>query len=150
VKIVAEPLPPEDLVDRETRIPVGKGQEEVPAGKGERKNHESRNPRRHHALAGEPLASSQVTLGGNGLLAGLDSLVSGLVLGGIGTKDELDERSGYEGGGKMGGEIMMQEELATHHVEGEVMGGPGEEEEACGVVQTGARTCQEGLVSVIG
>lgn len=34
----------------------------------------------------------------------------------------------------------MKEELTTHDIKGEVMGSPGKEEEARGVVQAGART----------
>jgi len=38
----------------------------------------------------------------------------------------------------MSGEVVMEEELATHEVEREVVGGPAEEEEACAVVEAGA------------
>jgi hypothetical protein len=41
----------------------------------------------------------------------------------------------------MGGEVMVQEELATHDVEGEVVGCPGNEEESGGVVKAGSRAC---------
>ncbi len=38
----------------------------------------------------------------------------------------------------MGGEVVVEEELAAHEVEGEVVGSPAKEEEAGGVVETGA------------
>ena len=41
----------------------------------------------------------------------------------------------------MGGEVVVEEELAAHKVEGEVMGGPAEEEEAGAVVEVGAGSC---------
>ena len=41
----------------------------------------------------------------------------------------------------MGGKIVVEEELSAHEVEGEVMGGPAEEEEAGAVVQAGAGSC---------
>ena len=41
----------------------------------------------------------------------------------------------------MGGEVVVQEELSAHKVEGEVMGGPAEEEEAGAVVEAGAGSC---------
>ena len=41
----------------------------------------------------------------------------------------------------MGGEVVVEEELAAHEVEGEVMGGPAEEEEAGAVVEAGAGSC---------
>ena len=41
----------------------------------------------------------------------------------------------------MGGKVVVEEELSTHKVEGEVMGGPAEEEEAGAVVKAGAGSC---------
>ena len=57
---------------------------------------------------------------------------------GIEIEDEFQQRAGYEGGGEVGGEVVMEEELAAHEVEGEVVGGPAEEEEAGAVVEAGA------------
>jgi hypothetical protein len=34
----------------------------------------------------------------------------------------------------MGGEVMVEKELTTHEIEGEVMGCPGEEKVSCGIV----------------
>lgn len=50
----------------------------------------------------------------------------------------------------MRGEVVVQEELAAHEEEGEVVGGPGEEEEAGGIVEAGARAWATdcGLVSI--
>ena len=41
----------------------------------------------------------------------------------------------------MRGEVVVEEELAAHDVEGDVVGGPEEEEEACAVVEAGAGSC---------
>ncbi len=41
----------------------------------------------------------------------------------------------------MGGEVVVEEELSAHEVEGEVMGGPAEEEEAGTVIEAGACSC---------
>ena len=41
----------------------------------------------------------------------------------------------------MGGEVVVEEELSAHEVEGEVMSGPAEEEEAGAVVEAGAGSC---------
>lgn len=38
----------------------------------------------------------------------------------------------------MRGEVVVEEELAAHDVEGDVVGCPGQEEEACAVVEAGA------------
>lgn len=54
----------------------------------------------------------------------------------VDVEDELDEGAGYEGGGEVGGEVVVEEELAAHDVEGDVVGGPGKEEETGRVVET--------------
>lgn len=41
----------------------------------------------------------------------------------------------------MGGEVVVKEELAAHEVEGEVVGGPAEEEKAGAVVEAGSGSC---------
>ena len=41
----------------------------------------------------------------------------------------------------MGGEVVVEEELTAHEVEGEVMGGPAEKEEAGAVVEAGSGSC---------
>ena len=46
----------------------------------------------------------------------------------------------------MSGEVVMEEELAAHEVEGEVMRSPAEKEEARGVVEPGACTYQTHLL----
>ena len=40
----------------------------------------------------------------------------------------------------MSGEIMVEEELATHEVEGEVVGGPAEKEKSGAVIQARPRS----------
>ena len=42
----------------------------------------------------------------------------------------------------MRGEVVVEEELAAHEVEGEVVGRPAEEEEAGAVVEAGSRSCK--------
>jgi len=54
---------------------------------------------------------------------------------GFNTEDEFDQSTCYETGCKMCGEVMVQEELATHDIEGDVVSSPGEEEETCRVVE---------------
>ena len=38
----------------------------------------------------------------------------------------------------MGGEVVVEEKLTAHEIEGKVVGCPAEEEEACAVVKAGA------------
>ena len=49
----------------------------------------------------------------------------------------------------MAGEVVVEEELAAHEVEGEVVGGPAEEEEAGAVVEAGSSTCPEFRLAVL-
>lgn len=58
------------------------------------------------------------------LLARLDLVVRWLLRGGLCIKDELQQGANDETRGKMGGEVVMKEELASHEIEREVMGGP--------------------------
>lgn len=62
----------------------------------------------------------------------------GVCLDGLDVEDEFDEGAGDEDGGQVRGEVVVEEELAAHDVEGDVVGGPGEKEEAGGVVEAGA------------
>ena len=137
VEVIAQPLPPVDLGSGQTRISVGQWQEEVPAKGDEGHDDRSGNPGASHALASKTLARAQTALGSRShLLARLAGLV--IRLGRVGAKEELHNRASNERRGKVSGQIMMQEQLTAHDEEGEVVSCPGEEEEACRVVQ--ART----------
>ena len=60
---------------------------------------------------------------------------------GIEVEDEFEEGAGDEGGGEVGWEVVVKEELTAHEVEGEVVGCPAEEEETCAVIETEAGSC---------
>jgi len=55
---------------------------------------------------------------------------------GVNVEDEFDKGAGDESGGQVGGEVVVEEELTAHDVEGNVVGSPGEEEETGRVVET--------------
>ena len=57
---------------------------------------------------------------------------------GVKSADEFEEGAADQSGGQVRGQVVVEEELAAHEVEREVVGGPAEEEETCGVVQAGA------------
>ena len=57
---------------------------------------------------------------------------------GIEIEDEFQKCTSDKGGGQMGREVVVKEQLAAHKIEGQVVGGPGEEEEARAVVEAGA------------
>ena len=62
-------------------------------------------------------------------------------LDGVAGEDKLEETAGDKTGSQVRGQIVMQEQLATHEVERSIMGGPSKEEEARRVVQMLARAC---------
>lgn len=104
MKIVTEPLPPQYLVDTETRVAVCERQEEVPAKRCQSQNNHTRNPRAEHALSGESLASRDMPLRPR-LLAILDRF--GDLLGGVRIEDKLKQSTRHERGGEMSREIVM-------------------------------------------
>lgn len=133
MKVVAEPLASQHLVDTEARVSVSEWQEVVPAESRQGQNHCTSNPCAHHAVTREPLAGGDV-LPRPSFLAALTGVCR--FFSGIGVEDKLNQCSRYERRSKMSREIMMQEQLTTHYVEGEIMGGPRQEEETGRVVKT--------------
>lgn len=59
----------------------------------------------------------------------------------LNVENEFDESTRNESRGKMSGEVMVKEKLATHDEEGNVVSSPGEEEETSAVVQARASAC---------
>ena len=57
-------------------------------------------------------------------------------------EDEFDDGASHERGGKVSGQVVVEEELTAHYEEWDVVGCPEEEEEACAVVEAGACTCE--------
>lgn len=130
MEVVAQPLPPLNLLNRESRIAVCQGEEKVPSSSKHRANDSTCDPYARQALANKALACSQMLLG---------ATFSNLVLSsGTGREDELNERACNETGCKMSREIMMQEKLTAHQVEWEVVRSPCKPEEPSRVVELGA------------
>lgn len=71
----------------------------------------------------------------------------GLWLERLDVENEFYEGACDEGRRKVGGKIVVEEQLAAHDVEGDVVGGPGQEEKTCGVVETGASTIVKSIHS---
>lgn len=92
VKVIAEPLASQDLVDAEARVTVGKRQEVVPAESCQSQNHSTSDPCAHHAVTRESLASRDMLLG---LLASLTG--GGQFFCGVGVENELEQCSCDEG-----------------------------------------------------
>jgi hypothetical protein len=136
VQVVSEPLPSENSLDREARVTVGKGQEEVPASDDQSQNNTTSDPSGDHALARESLTGGDVMPGADRALLVLD----GDLLGRLRVKDEFEKSTGDKTRSKVSWKVMMQKKLSSHEEEGEVVGSPGQEEEAGRVIQARAGT----------
>lgn len=128
MQVVAKPLASVDFGNRKAGVAVCERQEEVAVGSNKSKDDSSSGPANQETLTSESLGGSNVLLG------------AGLLLFTVRGADKLDESTGNQARGKVGGKVVVQEKLATHEEEWEVMRGPGQPEEASRVVETRAST----------
>ena len=143
MQIIPQPLPRIHLIRIQPRFPIRQRQEKPPSTNHKRQHNTARSPQRQHGLTRDPIFRRNH----DPLAASIFVLARGLGLGlledvfvetdGVEVEDEFEEGAGDEGGGEVSGEVVVEEELAAHEVEGEVVGGPAEEEEAGAVVETG-------------
>lgn len=147
MQIIPQPFPPHHLLHAQPRFPIRQRQEEPPTPHHERHDDPRGAPQREHAIPTDAVFGRHDPLGARAgafhaafVTAGCGHLGVDILLQGdrVEVEDKFEEGAGDEGGGEVGGEIVMQEELAAHEVEGEVVSGPGEEEEASAVVEAGA------------
>lgn len=141
MQIITQPLPRIDLIGRQPRPPIRQREEEGKPIKHRRQHHPRSNPRAQHTLPPQSLLRSLEVfprlfgnLGREFIFLGRDAGGDFVVEHGVDVEDEFDEGAGHEAGCQVGGEVVVQEELAAHEVEGEVVGCPAEEEEAGRVV----------------
>jgi hypothetical protein len=131
VQVVVEPLSGLDLFNAQTRLTVGQGSkvQETPDNNG--KNTASGSPHAEQVGLDSSLADRLVLLHSSLLVLCKGGVARGDVVNvdRINVEDEFDKGTSHKGGGEVGGEVVVKEELATHDVEGNVVGGPGEEEE---------------------
>jgi hypothetical protein len=142
VQVVVQPLPGLDLLNAQTRLTISQGSkvEETPNNDG--KDTASGGPHAEQVGLDSSLADGLVLLDGSLLVLCESGVARGDVVNvdRINIEDEFDKGAGDEGGGEVSGEVVVKEELAAHDVEGNVVGGPGEEEETGRVVETVAST----------
>ena len=148
MQIIRQPLPRINLRNIQSGLTIRQRQKEEPAPQHGRNDQATSPPQRQHPLLTQPLlrrhdnplARAVFILAGRFDLIGLLKEVL-VEAGRVKVKDEFEEGAADEGGGEVGGEVVVQEELAAHEVEGEVVRGPAEEEEARAVVESGACSC---------
>jgi hypothetical protein len=138
VQIVVQPLPRLHLLNTQPRLPVSQRSKVQETPHNNSKNTTSSSPHTQQIRLHSSLTNRLVLLHSSLLVLGDGGIARGYVVevDGVDVEDEFDEGAGYEGGGEVGGEVVVEEELAAHDVEGDVMGGPGEEEETGRVVET--------------
>ena len=142
MQVVIQPLPRNNLSNIQARLSICQGRKEQETPDEHGQNDAAGSPGIEEALPADPLADRATTLllGLEVALAAFLDLLLGEVgdLGGLDVEDEFDDGAGDEGGGEVRGQVVVQEELAAHDEEGEVVGGPDQEEETCAVVEARA------------
>lgn len=143
MQVVVQPLPGIHLLHRQTRLTVSQGSEvqERPDDNGQ--NGGGGSPGSEQVLSGDAFANGLAALflgllgiGGDG--GALADVVDAC---GFDVEDELYERTCDERRGEMSGQVVVQEELASHDEERNVVSCPGKEEETGRIIETRARAC---------
>lgn len=144
MQVISEPLPRNDLLGTQARLAVCQRQEEPPPTNRNRQHNPTGSPKRQHTL------SAHALLGRNDdpFTSAVFVLARGLVLrllqevlvqsDRIEVADEFEQGTRDESGREMGGQVVVEEELAAHDEEGDIVSGPAKEEETGAVVETGA------------
>jgi hypothetical protein len=142
VQVVVKPLSGLDLLNAQTRLTISQGSEVEETPDNDSKNTASGSPHAEQVGLDSSLADGFVLLDGSLLVLCESGVASGDVVNvdRVNVEDEFDKGAGHEGGGEVSGEVVVKEELAAHDVEGNVVGGPGEEEETGRIVETVAST----------
>lgn len=150
MQIITQPLPSLHLLNAQTRPTVGEREEKHESPDHHSQDHNCGKPRPEQTLAPHPLlcglelpsrllCSNSALLLNSGryiFLGFIDDLrFRWLEINiGLDVEDKFDYCAGDQAGGEMCWEIVVQEELATHGIEGEVVSGPTQEEEAGRVI----------------
>lgn len=138
MQIIVEPLSRVNLLDSQAGLTISQRSkvEETPDNDG--KDTASGSPHAEQVGLTSSLADRLVLLDSSLLVLGEGCVSRGDVIdiNRVNVEDKLDEGASDEGRGEVSGEVVVEEELATHDVEGDVMSGPGQEEETGRVVET--------------
>lgn len=149
VEVVVQPFASIHARDIQARGAVGQRRIEAEAPDGDGQNDQGGHPARDERLGPDALLgrdeSAEVATHPGTL--GLARRVIHGGWGGAGVEwlqveDKFNQRTSHHGRGQVRRQVVMQEALTAHQPEGEIVGGPAQEQEARAVVQTrtGART----------
>ena len=167
MQIIIQPFSADNFVDAQRWEAISKRRKEPKSTQNDHHKHTQRQPTSRQALASESLSDWPLTIVARAGLAlsrsrggtfgrkrsrraggeGISDGVRGV--GRLDVKDEFEEGTRDQCGRQMCGKIVVQEELAAHDEEGNVVGCPDEEEETCAVVKTRACTCLAKMSSQI-
>ena len=142
MQIVTEPLPSLDLFNGKTWLSVSKRCKEEEAPESSGKDDTSGDPATKLAGSGDTLTNRARASPAVALLSRCSGCLRVL---GLDAEDELDKGTGDQARSQVGWEVVVQEQLTTHDVEGHIMSSPGEEEETGRVVETRASAVIESV-----
>lgn len=144
VQIISKPSASIHTRDVQTRSTIGQRRKEPESIDRSAKNNQGSDPSCDDGLRAHTLGSLHKATGSSGAgLAGwvVSGLCSGLFNGDwLEVEDEFNQGTSHQGRGQMSGEVVVQETLAAHEPEGEVVSCPAEVEETSAVVHAGAGT----------
>lgn len=156
MQIIVQPLPRQHTGNVQSRLSICQRHKEPETIQNSRNQDACRSPHHEQLVTLEMRTRFRHGLrlavcGGGGLaFLGAGAVEDGVFESdGVDVEDEFDESACDERGAKVGGQVMVEEELAAHEVEGEVVSGPAEEEETGAVVETRACAYYGVLVSFI-
>ena len=142
MQVIIQPLPRSHLLDRQARLAIRKRREEPEAPHQHANHNPHRRPGCKQALSSNSLPNRLtplLLLLFRARLAVRDVEVTDVR--GLDVEDEFDDGACNERGSEMCGEVVVQEELAAHDEEGDVVRCPEEEEKTCAIVEAGTCAC---------
>lgn len=137
MQIIPQPLPRQHLLNIQPRSTISQRRKEPETPNSNRQKRTRSSPRSHQTSETKTFLGRHEarTEGDSGfLVVRYGVLRKGL---GVEVEDEFDQGARDESGCEMSGEVVVEETLADHEVEWEIVSRPAEEEEACAVVEAG-------------
>lgn len=142
MQVIVKPLSRLDLFNSQAGLTISQRSKVEEAPHDDGKNTASGSPHAEQVGLTSSLAHRLVLLHSSLLVLGKGCVARSNVvdIDRVNVEDELDKGTSDEGRSKVSGEVVVEEELATHNVERNVVSSPGQEEETGRVVETVAGT----------
>lgn len=142
MQVVVEPLSCLNLLDSQSGLTIGQRSEVEEAPHNDSKDTAGGCPHAEQVGLTSSLTDRLVLLHSSLLVLGEGCVARGDVvdINRVNVEDEFNEGTSDECRSEMSREVVVEEELTAHDVEGDVVGSPGQEEETSRVVETVAGT----------